>query len=448
MPIMFAALLAGSAATGLSQDFFRNLGTSRSSGGIGPVTPSEYSYEDASPSALRPVHPLTPREERDDYNMAVGPLRFSIAAGVGVEFNDNITLSDDDRISDIIIRPLLNLEVAYPMTESNTLRLSLGLSYAKYLDHSEYDTGGLLFSPNSALALTFQAGAIEVTLRDRFSYQEEPYTVAPLSNVGNYRRYENQAGIEINWPINQNFSFSAGYDHYNLWTKDSEFSSQDRAIDTVFMHPAYQLTPGIEVGLFASLSNIDFDTDERQDGGALLVGPTIDVQFNEQVALYAEVGFQSLKFDGESRFDSEFLRGLTDEERSLFRDDSDASNVYFKFELSHKASDVFEHALSASRTAEIGFASDFYDLYHFEYNARFTGIRNFDIGPSLFYEHYETSGRFGESADRWGAAIGIRYSLTNNITLGLDYRYLYKTSDLPNNDYYQNIVFLSAYYRF
>ena len=77
-----------------------------------------------------------------------------------------------------------------------------------------------------------------------------------------------------------------------------------------------------------------------------------------------------------------------------------------------------------------------------------TSSRIREFSPSLFYEHYETSGRFAEEGDRIGAALALRYHLTNSITLGLDYRFIWKDSNLPDADYYQNLAFLSLYYKF
>ncbi|RYD77156.1 MAG: hypothetical protein EOP84_15895, partial [Verrucomicrobiaceae bacterium] len=54
----------------------------------------------------------------------------------------------------------------------------------------------------------------------------------------------------------------------------------------------------------------------------------------------------------------------------------------------------------------------------------------------------------GEEAHRWGAAIGARYTVTNSFTVGLDYRFLNKDSNVEGADYYQNLVFVSAYYKF
>src|SRR6187431_785206 len=79
------------------QDFFRDLGTSRTSGGIGPIMPSEYSVHQGAPSGMRRVTPITEGEEEETkYNVALGPVRMSVAAGVGVEWNDNIYYSEDD----------------------------------------------------------------------------------------------------------------------------------------------------------------------------------------------------------------------------------------------------------------------------------------------------------------------------------------------------------------
>jgi len=446
--------------TGMAQDFFRDIGTSRSSGGIGPVIPSDYTYEDGSPSGLRPLRPgqeltsVEQVEETERYNFAAGPLRFSLAAGVGVEWNDNIFLSDDNRESDFIFRPTVDLDTRWRFSELNTLRFNIQASYAKYLDNEELDSDGVLISPNSEVALTFFVGSVKFTVRDRFSYQEDTYEIAPISNVATYQRYENQAGIEMNWQINQSLELPIGYDHYNLWTKGNDFSEQDRTLDTIYTRPAVQLTPAIKVGLNAAYSFINFDDGDRADGDNLLVGPFVEVQISQYTNLYLEAGYQSLKFDGGSNFNNATIRALrlSDADEALlgndFLDEEDDGNWYGKFEIQNKPSDFFRHRLFGSRTTETGFGSNFYELYHVEYDAEWKITEKTEVGPALFYEYYKTSGSNSEKAHRYGATFGIRHHLSNSITLGLDYRFLLKDSKIENADYYQNLVFLSAYYKF
>ena len=68
--------------------------------------------------------------------------------------------------------------------------------------------------------------------------------------------------------------------------------------------------------------------------------------------------------------------------------------------------------------------------------------------PTFFYEHYKTSGSFPEKANRYGALLGLRYILTPSVTMGLDYRFLLKDSNLKDSDYQQNLVLLSLFYNF
>lgn len=439
--------------SGNGQDFFRDLGTSRSSGGIGPVVPSDYTYEDGSPSGLRALRPgqeltsVETAQEEEKYNFAAGPLRFSLAAGVGLEWNDNIFLSDKNRESDFIFRPTLDLDTRWRLSELNTLRFNIQASYAKHFDHSELDTDGVLISPNSELALTFFLGTVKFTVRDRFSYQEDTYDVAPVSNAATYQRYENQAGIQADWQINQQLNLPVGYDHYNLWTKGDAFTDQDRAIDTIYARPSVQLTPALKVGLNAAYSIIDFDSSDRSDGDNLLVGPFAELQISQYTNVYLEAGFQNLNFDGTSNFNTATAKafGL---DPATFADSDDSSTWYAKFEIQNRPSDFFRHRLSGSKTSEVGFGTAFYDLYHIEYDAEWKLSERTEVGPTLFYEYYETSGDEGEQAHRYGAAFGIRHHFSNSLTLGLDYRFILKDSNIEGADYYQNLAFLSLYYKF
>jgi opacity protein-like surface antigen len=454
------AAAVGVPLTGQAQEFFRDYGTSRSSGGIGLVTPSDYSYQDTSPSGLAPLRPgqdltaVEQAEESDKYNFALGPVRFAIALGFGVEFNDNITLADHGRESDFILRPNLDLSATWRISDLNTLHINIGVGYAKYLKHSEYDTRGLLISPNSDVALTFYTGPVKWTVRDRVSYQEDAYDIPVLSNTAIYRRWENQAGIDADWAINQSVDVTVGYDHYNLWASGDIFDLQDRSIDTIFVKPSVKINPALKVGVNASYSFIQFTSIERANGDGILAGPFVDWQISDVTNMHLEGGYQQLQFNGPSFYDQAEVNqlGLNATEAAavegILQDNSNANTYYIKFESDNKPTENFQHRLSFSKTAEIGFESNFYNLYHVEYNADWKCLPHTEIGPSIFYEYYTTSGPVGEDAWRVGAALGIRYHFSNSLTLGLDYRYLNKQSDLADANYYQNLVFLSLYYKF
>ena len=62
----------------------------------------------------------------------------------------------------------------WPITQLNTLKLDLGVGYAFYLDHSEYNTNGLLLSPGSQLAFDIFVGDFRINIHDRFSLEQDP----------------------------------------------------------------------------------------------------------------------------------------------------------------------------------------------------------------------------------------------------------------------------------
>ena len=448
LPLTSAITLIATAAS--AQEFFREFGTSRTSGGIGRLSPSAEVFEGNDPDGLSPIDsldPMTETFEEEDYNFRLGNVDFILAAGLGVEFNDNITLSNQDRLSDIIFRPSLDIEGVWRISENNRLRFGLGLSYAKYLDHDEYDSESILISPTSAIAWTLKSGAFTITLRERLSYQEDPFDLPVLSGVANYARWENQAGIQVDWDANEFTRITFGYDRYDLWANDEFFESQDRGIDTVYLRPSYQISPYVTVGLNLSASWVDFDQNIQADALVYMIGPYVLWQVNELLDVYVEVGYQRSDFDGGTS--ATFVDANTGIVTSDFvTDEEDASSVYAKLELRHRPTEFFRHKLIASKTTEVGFGSNYYDLYHVEYTADWKIGENTSLSPTLFYEYYETSGLLNEQASRFGAAIGIHHILSEHFTIGLDYRFLRKDSDQPDSDYYQNLALLSLYYKF
>ena len=85
--------------------------------------------------------------EHIPYNLLAGPIRFRFSATFGIEYNDNIDLADVHPEEDVILRPQINMNAIWPITQLNTLRLDIGLGYSFYLDHPEDDTDGLLIAP-------------------------------------------------------------------------------------------------------------------------------------------------------------------------------------------------------------------------------------------------------------------------------------------------------------
>ncbi len=435
------------AAPGMAQEYFRDLGTSRPSSGIGRLGAGANFFYGNDPYGFESLSNVDLQQEEKNYNIRIGSFDLAIAAGIGFEFNDNITLADQDRLSDVIFRPQLDLDGAIRFSETSRLHLGVGLSYAKYFNYSQYDSDGVLITPNSVVSWTAEVGAFKFTIRDRFSYQQDPFEQPELSNVATYKRWENQAGIQVDWDANQYTKISVGYDLYDLWATDDFYKDQDRSINTVFFRPSYQASSSFTFGLNSSVSFVNYRENIHSDATIWLVGPFVSWRINDYTDLYVEVGYQGTNFYGATTvLTYDPITGLPNGVAG--EDTTNSQNIYARVELANRPSEFFRQKLSFTKTTELGFNSNFYDLYHVEYTCEWAFREKTTLRPTVFYEHYTTSGPDGETAHRFGAALGIYHVFSENFTVGLDYRYLVKDSNLPDADYYQNLGFVSLYYKF
>jgi hypothetical protein len=165
--------------------------------------------------------------DRIPYNLLAGPVRFRFSATAGFEYNDNINVADVETQEDFIFRPQVNFNALWPITQLNTLRFDIGVGYGFYLDHSEYNTNGILLSPGSQLSFDIFVSDFRINFHDRFSLEQDPIGEPGLSNVADYGRFQNTAGVSVLWDLNKAV-VTFGYDHYNFIATNDDFEYLDR----------------------------------------------------------------------------------------------------------------------------------------------------------------------------------------------------------------------------
>src|SRR5207249_7709564 len=184
---------------------------------------------------------------RIPYNLLLGPVRFRVGASVSAEYNDNVTYAETNEQDDFIVTPNLTLDMIWPITQLNTLRLDLGIGYSFYLDHSGSDTDAILIAPKSQIAFDIFVGDFRINLHDRMQLQQDPIQEGALSNVRDYGRFENTAGASVLWDLNK-LLFQIGYDHYNFVSTTSAFDYLNHNSEIVQGSAAFIVNPTITIG--------------------------------------------------------------------------------------------------------------------------------------------------------------------------------------------------------
>ncbi len=370
--------------------------------------------------------------EQIPYNLLAGPVRFRFSITTGIEYNDNINLAEKDNQDDIIIRPQFNVAAIWPVTQLNTLRLDLGFGYAFYLNHSNANTNNVLIAPGSQLSFDIFIQDFRINLHDRFSLQQDPVAEIQLSNVVDYGRFENTAGISVLWDLNKAV-LTFGYDHYTYISTTDTFSYLDRNAEELTFSAAFALTSTTNAGIESSAVYNYYDQHVLNDSVTFSIGPFVETQLTNYLRLRASAGYQLINFDN----------------GGSINDSSDGNNFYAYVVLSHRINAAITQTLAAGHESQLGVNSNFVELNFVRHTATWAIINRVLLASELFYEDADDSGGlFSEHIQRYGGALTVGYQLTPHVTLGLRYQYTQKQSDQPLRDYKQNRVTLDGTYSF
>jgi hypothetical protein len=398
------------------------------------------------------------------YNLQLGPIKFRFSATMGVEYNDNINLAEDGSIvvltptgpvvlttsqqHDFILRPQVNVDALWPITQLNTLKLDLGVGYAIYLDHSSYNTTGVLISPGSQIAFDIFVSDFRINLHDRFSLEQDPVSEIALSNVADYGRFQNTAGISVLWDLNQAV-VTLGYDHYLFLSTNSAFDYLDRNAEIVSGTIAFTPSSTMTVGLEGSFVDTYYDQNILNDSRSYSAGGFIETQITSYLKLRVAGGYQAIDFD----------------RTGVVNDQHDLRDYYANALLSHRVNSVLTQSISVGHETTLGVNSNYVKLNYVRHTATWNILFHTLLSTEFFYEDADDSGGSGllftpipglatinpfvaEHIHRYGGAITVGYQLTPHVTLGLRYQYTQKDSDQPLRDYRQNRVALDGTYSF
>ncbi|HZR78685.1 MAG TPA: outer membrane beta-barrel protein [Chthoniobacterales bacterium] len=392
---------------------------------------------------------------RIPYNLLLGPVRFRVGATVGAEYNDNVNYAEVNEQDDFIITPSVSLDAIWPVTQLNTLRLDIGVGYSFYLDHSEYNTDSILIAPKSQLAFDIFVGDFRINLHDRFQLQQDPIQQGALSNVVDYGRFENTAGVSVLWDLNK-LLLQAGYDHYNYLSTTNQFDYLDHNSEILYGSIAYIVNPTITVGAEGNAVFTRYDQSNLNDNTAYSVGGFVEVALTNNLKVRAAGGYQWIDFD------HNFVTFPLGPFLITFPDHKDLQDYYVNGLIGHRINAQLSQTLSAGHENQLGIQSNFITLNYVRHTLTWNLIRNVLLSTEFFFEDAEESGgplnaslltvafgqREGEHFQRIGGAITLGYQLTPHVTLGLRYQGTSKDSDVFLRDYNQNRISIDGTYSF
>jgi len=279
-------------------------------------------------------------------------------------------------------------------------------------------------------------GDFRINIHDRPSLQQDPIAEGALSNVVDYGRFENTAGVSVLWDLNKAV-LTLGYDHYNYVSTVSDFDYLNRNAEELSGTLGVNVASTTIVGVESYAVFNYYDEHVLNDSTDWAVGGFVETQLTSYLRLRAAAGYQQIDFDNNAVISTQFA------------DSTKLSDYYANVLITHRINAAIRQAVSAGHESQLGVNSDYITLNYVRHTVSWNIIRNTLLSTEFFYEDADDSGGFiNEHFQRYGGAITVGYQLTPHVTLGLRYQYTQKDSDVVLRDYKQNRVSVDATYSF
>lgn len=377
--------------------------------------------------------------QAEHYNLRYGPVGVRLGASVGVNYTDNLFYSDSsNEEEDIMVSPRVTLDALWPITELNTLRLSLAMSYEWYDKNDDLNPDAPLINPGTELTFNIFIGDCRIELHERFSYEESLFYNTPLENqdffnfndAGTFERLNNHVGLLATWDLNQ-VVLTAGYDHENFIPFTDTYEYLERASEWFTASAGYYLGDHLMTGVEGQASLHDYDQETTlNDNWQGRVGPFVEATLKEGTTLRAGGGFDTAQYDASAAANSDY-------------------ETYYAYGRAQQQTRHFTHSLQAGRETLLGDNANNLRVIYARYSISSPIIKNVDLGGNVSFNYGEEfGGTFEETFDYYTAGVQVGWQFHKYLRTDVAYEFLLKDSDLPLRDYTRNLVTVSLGWSF
>lgn len=375
----------------------------------------------------------TTRESSSRYNIPLGSGGLGFSAGVRTVYVDNVYLTQNGARDDFILVPECDIGAFFPIGQSNTVVLDVGLAYYQYLKNTSLNTGVPLINPNSELAFNLRSGDFNLRLSESFSFQQSPVYESGsefynLYNTALFERYFNRIGALLTWDQNK-LVMTAGYFHENLWADGSTYNYIDHASELFSADAMLATSSTLTVGLEAAGSLNNFESSPSYDTWRARVGPAFRVHVSSFLNFRFGGGYERIQYDSA-------------EASSLGLMPEDTYYAYAGVE--HRINRFFNHSLTFVHDNQLGFNAANLEESRIAYSLSWTPRKRLTISPAVSVAWYDesfgstTANLYHEKFTYYLLGIAAHYDLGQHWRSSAGWDYRLKDSEIQGLGYAQN----------
>jgi hypothetical protein len=373
------------------------------------------------------------------YNLQLGPTAWNFGAGLGMQYNSNVYLTEDDPQGDFIFSPQINTRMVWPVSDQNSINLALGGGYQAYVINPNLNR--FFITPGSELSFDLYAGDFWINLHDRFSILENTYQDPTVAGSGDYSQLQNALGVATVWDLNKGI-VNFGYDHVNYDSLNGGnvqvYGGQPSGYSEVFSTSAgYTLKPGMLLGVELGGSLITYTTAPTTytpytNAKQWNVGGFYDAPLTEYIHVTAHAGYTV----------------YSPESSGAATTSGDFTGIYGQLDITHRVNQYVAYTLSGGRTINGAYYGGSIDRYFARWQANWQILQKVSLGTSFNYENGTELSIGGETYSQYGPGISLSRVITTKLTGSIGYQYYLRDSNVAGRNYTLQVVSLNLNYTF
>jgi hypothetical protein len=366
------------------------------------------------------------------YTIKQGDFRLLLTPAIEQDWNDNINLSSTAPLSDFILQPMVGINMSYPLTYRNVLRLDATVGYDVYFEHPQYDAPLIL--AGSVLSFDTYVKDFVINVHDRFQYTQDPASAASVADTGNYGGLDNFAGLSVLWDL-EDVVLTLGYDHENFIASTSQYDYLNRAAELLVSRAGFRFHPAFTAGLEGSGTVASYDQTQALSD---YYGYSAGVYGSWHPGHYTEVQLRGGYTEYFYQQTTAAVRGLT----------QDA--WYLGLTANQDITEAIGYSLSAGHELVPGIQANNVEDWYVTSSINWKIVQDLTLNTSLGYQNGTqlliSQQSTSENFDWFWVGLGATYSVTKHVALALTDRFTDRTSNEADRGYTQNFVGLRLSY--
>jgi hypothetical protein len=409
------------------------------------------------------------------YTFKSGDFRLLLTPSLAAEWNNNIDATKTNVLQDYIISPSVQISATYPLTQVNLLRLTVGVGYDEYVDHSDYSDWHV--TSGSALSFDTYVKDFLINVHDRFSFsQSSGGTGADLGSggigagatttgngipgvttgVGNNSTGNNVAGLSGTWNPKK-FNIVLGYDHQTTLSSGTAIQSQNGDSDLFNGRFGWRFGPASVAGLESTYSTTSYNEAVLNNNTSYTFGAYAQWHPGTYFTVAPRAGYSIFQYQQTSQSGDDI-------EVNSFGNPvliptgkpiqtSDFDSWYADLTLTHAITRALSYSFDIGHTIQEGIQSDAVSDSYLRISSTWKIIKDWDLRGTFSLDHGQqgvgnVTGNATGTYNTYSGALDLNHQLSKKLRVGLNARLTYLSSDSSSLGFTQAIVGVRMAYIF